>query len=71
MPVNKIFIHTIHIFLKAIYAGPDEERINDDAENPRPSTIDDPTVNLKKALFTEQDVDHVVDFQETSFLLGF
>ena len=32
---------------KTIVAGPDEYRMNDDAESARPSTIDDPNVNLK------------------------
>ena len=41
---------------KAIVAGPDEERINDDDENPRPSTIDDPTVNLKKARISQNEM---------------
>ena len=40
---------------KALVAGPDEERINDDDENPRPSTIDDPTVNLKKARISQNE----------------
>ena len=41
---------------KAIVAGPDEERINDDDENPRPSTIDDTTVNLKKARISQNEM---------------
>ena len=41
---------------KAIVAGPDEDRINDDAENHRPSTIDDPTVNLKKARISQNEL---------------
>ena len=40
----------------AIVAGPDEERINDDDENPRPSTIDDPTVNLKEARISQNEM---------------
>ena len=41
---------------KAIVGGPDEEWINDDAENTRPSTINDPTVNLKKARISQNEV---------------
>ena len=41
---------------KAIVAGPDEERRNDDDENPRPSTIDDPTVNLQKARIPQNEM---------------
>ena len=55
---------------KAIVAGPDEERINDNAETPRPSTIDDRQLE-EGAHFTARDDDHVADFQETSFLFGF
>ena len=41
---------------KAIVAVPDEEWINDDAENHRPGTIDDPTVNLKKARISQNEL---------------